>query len=380
MTARLADTLRYLRSLRAGSFLALAVAALTVIGLVALSSAGRSFSSDPYFIFRRQLMWLVVAIVAGFVAVLVDLEKARKLTWLGVAGALLLLALVLVPGLGVTVNGARRWLDLGPMRLQPSDLGKVMLVFALAHYYASYQRQRETFLRGFIVPGGLVGLFAGVILLEPDFGTAFLFGTVGCCMMFLAGVRFLYLIPTGLSALGLFSVAVYLDPVRMRRITSFMDVEANKSDSAYQLWQGLLAFGTGGVEGVGLGNGRQQLSYLPEAHTDFIFPVIGEELGFVVTGLIVLLFLVLFACGTVALRRAPNLFQFLLVTGSLLFLTLQALINMGVVTGLLPTKGMSLPFISYGGSNLVVMFLFTGIIINCLRSWEEPVLRRPREL
>ncbi len=380
MTARLADTLRYLRSLRAGSYLALAVAALTVIGLVALSSAGRSFSSDPYFILRRQLVWLVVALTAGACAALVDLEKARRLTWVGAAGVLVLLVLVLIPGIGVTVNGARRWLDLGPMRLQPSDLAKVVLVFAMAHFFAENQRHRETFLRGFVYPGMMVGLFAGLVLLEPDFGTAFLIGAVGFCLMFLAGARWLYLVPTGITALSLFSVAVYLDPVRLRRITSFLDVEANKGDSAYQLWQGLLAFGAGGIEGVGLGNGRQQLAYLPEAHTDFIFPVIGEELGFVVTGIIVLLFLVLFACGTLALRRAPNLFQFLLVTGSLLFLTFQALINMGVVTGLLPTKGMSLPFISYGGSNLVVMFLFTGIVINCLRSWEEPVLRKPREL
>lgn len=380
MIARLADTLRYLRSLRAGSYLALAVAALTVIGLVALSSAGRSFSSDPYFILRRQVVWLAVALAAGTCAALVDLEKARRLAWVGVAGSLVLLVLVLVPGIGVTVNGARRWLDFGPMRFQPSDLAKVVLVFAMANYFAQNQRHRDTFLRGFIFPGMMVGLFAGLVLLEPDFGTAFLVGTVGFCLMFLAGARWLYLIPTGLSALSLFSVAVYLDPVRLRRITSFLDVEANKGDSAYQLWQGLLAFGTGGVEGVGLGNGRQQLAYLPEAHTDFIFPVIGEELGFVVTGVIVLLFFVLFTCGVLALRRAPNLFQFLLVTGSLLFLTLQALINMGVVTGLLPTKGMSLPFISYGGSNLVMMFIFTGIIINCLRSWEEPVLPKPREL
>lgn len=380
MTARLADTLRYLRSLRAGSFLALAVAVLTVIGLVALSSAGRSFAADPYFIFRRQLLWLAIAMVAGMGALLIDLEKARRFTWVAVAGALALLVLVLLPGVGVSVNGARRWLDLGPMRLQPSDLAKVVLVFAMAHYFAANQRKRETFLRGFFLPGLLVGLFGGLIILEPDFGTAFLFGIVGCCMMFLSGTRLSYLIPTGLVALALFSVAVYFDPVRLERITSFLDVEGNKSDGAYQLWQGLVAFGTGGVEGVGLGNGRQQLAYLPEAHTDFIFPVIGEELGFVFTGLIVMLFLILFACGTLALRRAPNLFQFLLVTGSLLFLTLQALINMGVVTGLLPTKGMSLPFISYGGSNLVVMFLFTGIVINCLRSWEEPVLHRPREL
>lgn len=380
MTARLADTYRYLRSMRVGSFLVLAVAALTVIGMVALSSAGKSFSSDPYFIFRRQTLWLFVAFTAGLVMLAVDLEWARRFTWPMAVGMILLLVLVLIPGIGVSVNGARRWLDLGPMRLQPSDLAKVVMVFVLAHYLACNQRRMSEFWRGFVIPGTIMGLFALLIVVEPDYGTAFLFAVVGLAMLFLAGARWLYLIPSGMVGLTLFSVAVYLDPVRIRRITSFIDVEANKSDSAYQLWQGLLAFGTGGLDGVGLGQGRQQLAYLPEAHTDFIFPVIGEELGFIFTGLIVLLFLAIFACGAAALRRAPNLFQFLLVTGSLLFVTLQALINMGVVTGLLPTKGMSLPFISYGGSNLLVMFVFTAIIINCIRSWDQAPMPKPREL
>lgn len=380
MTARFIDTLRYLRSFRAGSILVLSVAALTVIGLVALSSAGKSFSSDSYFIFRRQLMWLVVALGAGGAAALVDLDWMRKLSWVmfGIAAALLIL--VLIPGIGVSVNGARRWLDLGPMRLQPSDIAKVAMVFVMANYLGVHQRSATTFWKGFIVPSAILGVFVLLILAEPDFGTAFLCGLVGLAMLFLAGARWLYLVPSAIVALSAFSVAVYLDPVRLRRITAFMDVEGNKSDSSYQLWQGMVAFGTGGVDGIGLGNGRQQLAYLPEAHTDFIFPVIGEELGLVVTAGIVLLFFAIFFCGVIAVRKAPNLFQFLLVFGSLLFVTFQALINMGVVTGLLPTKGMSLPFISYGGSNLVVMFLFTGILLNCLRTWEESPLPKPREL
>ena len=157
-------------------------------------------------------------------------------------------------------------------------------------------------------------------------------------------------------------------------------MEGNRSDSSYQLWQGILAFGAGGVQGVGLGAGRQQMSFLPEAHTDFIFAIVGEELGLVFTLGVVTLFMTLFFVGVLQLKRAPNLYQYLLVMGALLLLTLQELINIGVVTGCLPTKGMSLPFISYGGSNLVFMFVLTGIILNGFRAWELPVLRRQREL
>ena len=177
-----------------------------------------------------------------------------------------------------------------------------------------------------------------------------------------------------------FSVLVYFDPVRIRRVTSFLDVEANANDSGYQLWQGMLAFGVGGLEGVGLGLGRQQIHFLPEAHTDFIFPVIGEELGLTCTMLIVLAFLALFIGCYWKLRNASRVFEYQLVLGSILFISLQAIINMGVVTGLLPTKGMSLPFISYGGSNLMVTFIFLGWILNVFRNWHNPKTQKVREL
>ncbi len=358
----------------------LCVAALTFLGLVVLSSAGKSLGGNPYFYFQRQSLWLGIAFAACLFTTFLNLETVRKGTWYLVGIALVLLVLVVIPGIGVSVNGARRWLDFGMMRLQVSDVAKLALIFGLAHYLAHNQRRLTTFWRGFIWPCAGLGVFCALIMLEPDFGTTALCGMVGFAMLFVAGVRMLYLIPTCLAGAGLFGVLVYFDPVRLRRVTSFLDIEANKSDSAYQLWQGILAFGAGGWDGVGLGNGRQQLSYLPESHTDFVFAVIGEELGFVTTGSLVLLFLIIFCCGVWSLRRAPDMYQFLLVSGALWFLTFQALINMGVVTGLLPTKGMSLPFISYGGSNLVLMFVLVGIILNCFRSWSKPALRRPRQL
>lgn len=363
-----------------GFFIFAIVIALTFLGLVVLFSATQSMHSDPATLLKKQLIWLGFATVAGAVAMIVNLEALREYAyWLGIAGVLLLV-LVLVPGIGVRVNGAQRWMDFGFMRLQVSEIGKLGLLFALSHYLAVHRRFMHDVRKGFLYPCIILGIVCGLIFLQPDFGTAFLCGVVGGILLFLSGVYLRYLIPTGIAALLLFSVAVYQDPVRLQRITSFLDVEGNRGDSAYQLWQGILAFGAGGWYGVGLGQGRQQLSFLPEAHTDFIFAIVAEELGFFFTVGIVLLYMTLFFAGVLQLRRAPNLYQYLLVMGALLFMTFQALINIGVVTGILPTKGMSLPFISYGGSNLVLMFTLTGIILNGFRSWELPALRGQRDL
>ena len=363
-----------------GLFIILIVVGLTFLGLVILFSASQSMHDDPTVLLRKQLIWLVLATIAGGIAMMVNLEALREYAYWLAAGSVLLLALVLIPGIGVEVNGARRWMDFGFMRLQVSEIGKLGLIFSMAHYLATYRRDFSRVLKGYFYPCVLLSIFCILIILEPDYGTAFLCGAVGGCLMFLAGVRLKFLIPTAFAALSLFSLAVYHDPIRLQRITSFLDVEGNRSDSAYQLWQGILAFGAGGIHGVGLGSGRQQMSFLPEAHTDFIFAIVGEELGFLFTSGVVLLFMTLFFVGVLQLKRAPNLYQYLLVMGALLFITFQALINIGVVTGCLPTKGMSLPFISYGGSNLVFMFVLTGIILNGFRSWELPALRRQREL
>ena len=363
-----------------GLFIILIVVGLTFLGLVILFSASQSMHDDPMVLLKKQLIWLVLATIAGGIAMMVNLEALREYAYWLAAGSVLLLALVLIPGIGVEVNGARRWMDFGFMRLQVSEIGKLGLIFSMAHYLATYRRDFNRVLKGYFYPCVLLAIFCSLIILEPDYGTAFLCGAVGGCLMFLAGVRLKFLIPTAFAALSLFSVAVYHDPIRLSRITSFLDVEGNRSDSAYQLWQGILAFGAGGIHGVGLGSGRQQMSFLPEAHTDFIFAIVGEELGFLFTSGVVLLFMTLFFVGVLQLKRAPNLYQYLLVMGALLFITFQALINIGVVTGCLPTKGMSLPFISYGGSNLVFMFVLTGIILNGFRSWELPALRGQREL
>ncbi len=380
MSPRIAPRKTIRRIPPAGCFLGLIVISLTFLGLVTLFSVSQAMHDDPSVLLRKQVIWLVVAAFAGVLAMFINLDALRPYAYFLAGVSILLLVAVLIPGVGIAVNGAQRWIDFGPMRLQVSEIGKLGLMFALAHYMASQRRNLDHPVQGHLIPCVILGLICGLIVLEPDFGTAFLCGAVGGTMLFLAGARLKFLVPTAILALVLFAVAVYNDPIRLERITSFLDVEGNRGNSSYQLWQGILAFGAGGLHGVGLGEGRQQMSFLPEAHTDFIFAIVGEELGFVFTSGVVVLFLTLFFVGVMQLKRAPDLYQYLLVMGALLFVTFQALINIGVVTGCLPTKGMSLPFISYGGSNLVFMFTLIGIILNGFMNWEMSTLRRPRNL
>lgn len=378
--SKLQDFCQYFKGINLGLVLVFAVAGLTFLGLVVLASASLSFSQESRSIFNRQLIWLVIAVIMGLITFYIDLEKIRNLSVFVAIGTIIFLVLVLIPGLGVRVNGAQRWLGIGSMRFQVSEFAKLSLVFTLAHYLSIQQRYIKQFVRGFLIPSIMIGIVCILIILEPDFGTTFLCGCVGLGMLFTAGVRLYYLLPSLLAGGLFFFVAVLLDPVRLRRLTSFLDIESNKSDGAYQLWQGILAFAAGGVQGIGLGHGRQQMAFLPEAHTDFIFPIIGEELGLYFTAGVVCLFLCIFIVGYLILCRIPDLFYASLVMGSLLCIILQALINIGVVTGLLPTKGMSLPFISYGGSNLIVMFMFVGILLNALKIWSVGAPIRPSEL
>ena len=363
------------------SVIVVCVAALVVLGLVVLFSASSPIKGGPYAYLYKQFIFLAVAIAAGWVVAMVDLEQLRKFAWVVGVLALVALLFVLIPGIGIKVNGARRWVGFGGVRLQVSEFAKLAMVFSLAHYLALNQSKLHDLLRGFIIPLGWIGLFSGLIILEPDFGAAFLIGTIGVVLLFLAGVRLKFLLPAIGSLLGLFALLILFNPLRLQRVLSFLDPEANRQGTGYQPWQAMLAFAAGGVDGVGLGNGRQQNAFLPEAHTDYIFAIMGEEMGLIFTLTVVILFSTIFVAGLLHVRRAPNLFQFLLVTGALLLNCLQAIINLGVVTSLLPSKGMALPFISAGGSNLLLMGLLVGVIINSARTWERPTpLVRRRSL
>lgn len=351
------------------SVILVCVAALLSIGLAVLFSASSPIKGGPYAYLYKQFIFLALAIGAGWLVAIADLEQLRKFAW--VAAAVVLVGLVLV--LCTTpINGSRRWLGFGGVRVQVSEFAKLALVFSLAHYLAVNQSRLHDFWRGFVLPLAWIGLFTLLVLVEWDFGAALLLGTIGVLLLFLAGARLKFLLPSiGVALLG-FGLLVLQNPVRLQRMLSFLDPEANRQGTGYQPWQALLAFAAGGVNGVGLGNGRQQNAFLPEAHTDYIFAIMGEEMGLIFTLLTVALFVTIFVAGLMHVRRAPNLFQFLLVTGCVLLITLQAIVNLGVVTSLLPSKGMSLPFISAGGSNLLLMGLLVGIVINTQRAWERP--------
>ncbi len=381
---------------------------LAVFGLVIQTSAGQymresmRLAHDPLYTFRMQLLYLVPALCAGIFFARVNLQWIRRYVWLMLGGACLLLicARFAIPGVklfgstfpGVEVNGSWRWINLGLLRLQASDVAKITLVFALAHYLAGAQRflrneeiswrRKDSFFlpsaervadfaEGFVKPCLIIGLVCGLIALGPDLGTMALCAGVGFTMLFLSGGRLVYLVPVILSGIGVFSVVVYFWPNRLSRVLAFLDPEGTRLSEGYQLWQALVGLGSGGANGTGLGDGVQYCYFLPEAHTDFVFAVVGEELGFVRAAAIAFCFLALFIVVLLRLRRVPDVYYFNLCLGACLFVVLQALINMCVVTGLLPTKGMSLPFISYGGSNLVVMFSFVGIMINAMRNWRK---------
>jgi cell division protein FtsW len=342
---------------------------LTFLGLTILFSASAWFKQGPYYYLNKQIVGVLAAAAVCFVVSRLNLDYARRYVW-WIAGALgVLLVLVLIPHVGIEVKGSRRWLGVGALRVQVSEFAKFGLVFCLAHYLALNQTRIGEFKRGYVWPLALIGGFALLVVLEPDFGTAALMIGVGLLMLFLAGAKLRYVLPTIAAVVAAFGLLVMNNPNRLRRFLEFVSEE-----KSHQLRQALRAFAAGGLDGTGLGQGRQQLSYLPEAHTDFIFSVVGEELGLIVTLGVVVVFTVIFIAGLVHLRRAPNMFQFLLVLGCLLLICLQAIFNLGVVTGVFPTKGISLPFISAGLSNLLLMGVLLGVILNTQRTWGRAAL------
>jgi cell division protein FtsW len=344
---------------------------LLTVGVVMLFSTSALYAKDRYgdqhYLLKRQLAWMLVGGVGCVMAASVPYPKLRGVCTAVLITAAVMLALVLIPHIGLKVGGARRWLGLGPMRFQPSELAKLALVVWLAHWLAKEKRRLHKFGRGFAVPMGVVAAMLLLMLVEPDFGSTALMASVSFAMMFVAGVRLWFLAPTILGGVVGFATLVMHNPTRTARLMAFMDLDKYKKGAGYQVWQAILAFGSGGFNGLGLGNSRQKMFYLPEAHTDFIFPIVGEELGLVGTLAILLAFALLVACAVVISLRASDLFGQYLGMGIAVLLAMQALINIGVVTAWLPTKGLPLPFISFGGSNLVLNMVAVGLLLGIFR-------------
>lgn len=348
--------------------LAFCVAALLALGLVMLYSSSMTQVGAQYL--KSQLVWCVLGFVLCVTATSLDYQVLKKAAWPLFFFALVLLVLVLLPlphGLTKKINGAHRWFILPGMRLQPSELGKVALIIVLAWYCDRYQRHMHTFKWGVLFPMGIIAAMLALIFREPDRGTTILLAAVSGSMLLLAGVRWKFIVPPViLAAVGLV-ISILHDPMRMRRIFSWWDLEQHKDGVGYQAYEAMIALGSGGWTGLGLGNGRQKLGFVPEHHTDFIFSIIGEELGLVTTLLVVVAFVVLIFCGIYIALHARETFGTMLATGVTLLIGLQAAINIGVVTSALPNKGLPLPFISYGGSNLLAMLTCVGILLSVAR-------------
>lgn len=355
-------------------------AALIGIGLLMIYSAGAVYSfnthGDRYFIIRRQLYWLGAGLAAGVIAARTDYHwlqgKSRFLLLVGV----ILLAAVFVPGLSRRGGGARRWLALGDLNFQPAELVKYLAVIYLADLLSRRQQVIDRFGTGFLPPLAVTGLLAGLVVIQPDLGTALSIAVIGLMLIYLAGGRLLHLGLLSLAALPALVLLVLRVGYRMRRILAFIDPWADPRGAGFQIIQSLIALGSGGPTGLGLGESRQKLFYLPASTTDFIFSILGEELGFIGTGLTVILTVGVLTVGFLIAARAGDLFGRLLAQGVTAMLVIQAFIHMGVSCGLLPTTGLPFPFISYGGSNLLASCLAVGILVSIGSHREETCPRR----
>jgi cell division protein FtsW len=343
-------------------------ALLLSVGVVMVYSASAIVAADrfqdPALFLKKQLFWALLGSVGMLVALRVDYRRLEGLGGPLVIGVAVLLVAVLLPPLAQPINGTRRWLRLGPVSLQPAEIAKVALVIYLAGFLARRREMLGDFQRGLLPPLAVAGTLAALILAQPDLGNCLTLVAVTFALLYLAGGRTQHLVMIAAAALPALFLAIWLAPYRLRRITTFLDPWSDPRGSGFQMIQSWLALGSGGLTGRGVGESRQRLFYLPEAHTDFIFAIVGEELGFVGAAGIIAAFAVLVWRGLRVGLRAPDAFGAYLALGLTMLIATQTLVNLGVVTGLLPTKGLPLPFVSSGGSALLATMLATGLLLN----------------
>lgn len=364
---------------RSAKVLVALVLTLAACGIIILASASQSIGEhkfgNAYHFLVRQAIFAVVAFGAAWLVSKVKYQvfSGRTAIWLAATSALLLIITLVV---GKEINGSKRWLDLGPFNLQASELAKVTTIIMIAAWMSHMQRKTNTLGKGLVVP--MLGLMplAGLILLEPDYGTTMLVVAVGLAIMFIGGSRLSHLVITSTVGLVAFAFLVMENPVRMQRIIAFLNPEKYASDEAFQLLNAMRAFIMGGTSGAGYAQGLQKEHFLPEAHTDFIYAILGEDGGLFASLLVVGLFLGIFLCGIHISFKSHDQFGKLLGFGITFMITLQGLINMGVVTGCLPTKGLALPFVSYGGSSLIMSAVMIGMLVNIARQNSDETLAR----
>jgi len=366
---------------RCNPFILLASLLLTGFGVVSVYSASAIVAmgryQDPYFFLRRQMLFAIFGVLAMLVAVQIDYRQLQRWAPLSLVLTLMLLGSVFVPVLGKEAGGAKRWLQVGRFSFQPAELGKLSLVLYLADRLAAQPSWRGQFNRHYLFLAGIIGvLFLGT-LLQPDLGTAVLLLEIAVIVLFIGGVPLRHIVSLLVITLPFLYLALVQVGFRWRRLLAFWDPWAARLDAGFQTVQSLLAFGNGGIAGVGPGASKQKLFFLPEAHTDFVFAVIGEEFGFIGCIAVLGCFGILLWQGMAVAGRSQNLFARYLAAGITSMVVLQAVMNVAVVVGFLPTKGLPLPFVSYGGSSLVVTHVSVGILLGI--SARLPTLKRPSE-
>lgn len=353
--------------------------ALLVIGTVEVFSAsavlGLKKHGDAMFFVKRQLLWLLLGSSALWAAANIDYRWLRRWTY-----PLLLLTLLLLAAVLLTrpINGAKRWFQLGPLSFQPVELAKLALITYLAYSLSKKADKVKTFTIGFVPHLLVCAIMMGLLLMQPDLGSSIILGTTTLILLFVAGTKISYITLAVLSAAPVAYLMVVGTPWRMQRFLAYFNPEAYSLGVAYQSVQASIAIGSGGLTGQGLGEGRQQLGYMLEGHNDFIMASVGEELGFIGFALVLLLFVVIIWRGIRAAAGARDVFGSYVAFGITVTFAIQALINTGVVLGALPAKGLTLPFVSYGGSSLLMAMLFMGLLLNIGR--RAPVQSRRREL
>lgn len=348
---------------RTATFFTICVASLLGLGLVMLYSASMTQQGEE--LLKKQSLFAAIGVAACFTMAAIDYRRIRHFVWAGLIVSCVLLAFAAWKG--EEINGARRWIKIAGQGFQPSELAKLVVVALLAHYASRYRDRMHEFGRGLVLPGVLAGLVLGLVLAGKDFGSTMLLGLVVWIMLLVAGARLRYLLPLGIIACAAIFLLLKSNENRWTRIDAWLHPEKYTRTVALQQIQAKYALGVGGTTGLGLGDGRQKTGFVPEHHTDFIFSIIGEEFGLVATLGLLVTYGVLCWCALTIAWRASDLFGQLLVIGLTFLIGIQAFINIGVVTMVLPNKGLSLPFISYGGSNLVMLLASTGVILSVAR-------------
>jgi cell division protein FtsW len=363
----------------ATTLLVFCVGSLLAVGMVMLYSANlHAVQNNGSVYWTTQLAWCVLGLGACGVVNLFDYRQLKRLSVAMFVLAALLLVAVWIPKLGKEAKGAHRWIVVFGLSFQPSEFAKIALIVALAHYADLYQRHMSNWWRGLVRPGLIAGLLLALIFKEPDWGSTLLLASVTAVMLFVGGASWKHVVPPALLAIPLIVVAIMNNPLRLNRVLGWWGLivdpanPANKDGVNYQAWEAMVAMGAGGTTGLGLGNGRQKFGFVPEHHTDFIYSILGEELGMIATVAVVAAFVGFLVCGLYIASRARERFGVLLATGITALIALQAFVNMAVVTSLLPNKGLALPFISRGGTSLLMMLTCVGLLLNVARHAGDP--------